>query len=245
MKSTELMAQKLAAHPELRQALDRFADEKGRSWKRELEFEWERGCSRIRDLNQVAHLQTLRNASWFKLAAYRTARHESRRLAEVVTHAPAYGRTPASYKTPDGSYHLSCEVSSSNKDGRTYRWTVRDYTRRDAYGYAVEIAHTGSLVRARIALQRHLDEIAAVAALSAGLEQHARNAGLVHEYRVTRPDLYAPGTVGHTDPSARLGYYVWARDEVQARVITRQNYVNEMGPCERLDVQLWQTAVGR
>lgn len=69
-------------------------------------------------------------------------------------------------------------------------------------------------------------------------------------WRVTRPNLYkAPGCPGHTDKSARQGYYVDARDAEHAKEVARQKYgpnakgldqrTNPITADEPLDVQEW------
>lgn len=61
-------------------------------------------------------------------------------------------------------------------------------------------------------------------------------------YRVTRPEGYKPGTPGHTDKSARQGYYTDAGDEEEARRIIRERVKHDFPSVvnERLDVQLWR-----
>lgn len=65
------------------------------------------------------------------------------------------------------------------------------------------------------------------------------------EYRVTRPELYGPKTLGHKDPSARQGYYVDASSPEEARQLFWKRLLKE-NPSrgyEMLDVSLWYDPV--
>lgn len=59
----------------------------------------------------------------------------------------------------------------------------------------------------------------------------------MNHYRLTRPDVYVnPDCPGHSDKSARQGYYVDAETPEQAVEIVRTRLGK---PNERFDVQLW------
>jgi hypothetical protein len=62
---------------------------------------------------------------------------------------------------------------------------------------------------------------------------------IMNEYRVTRPAAYGPGSAGHTDTSARQGYYVWAEAEGDAKDDIRERL--DLPPSEPLDVELWDS----
>lgn len=59
-----------------------------------------------------------------------------------------------------------------------------------------------------------------------------------NEYRVTRPELYPPGSPGHENPAGRQGHYVLAHSEEEALESVRERF-----PGEALDVELWQEEV--
>ncbi len=52
---------------------------------------------------------------------------------------------------------------------------------------------------------------------------------MIREYRCTRASLYRPGTIGHADPSARQGYYVWAHNPGAALREMRECCPNDEG----------------
>lgn len=55
-------------------------------------------------------------------------------------------------------------------------------------------------------------------------------------FRCTRPDAYGPNTPGHTDPSARQGYYIQTPGETEARAEMRQRFPKD----SRFDVTPWR-----
>lgn len=58
-------------------------------------------------------------------------------------------------------------------------------------------------------------------------------------YRVTRPEVYSsPSCPGHSDLSARQGYYIEADTPEEARSKFRAKHSNQN---ERLDVTLWES----
>lgn len=57
------------------------------------------------------------------------------------------------------------------------------------------------------------------------------------EYRVTYPLCYEPNTPGHTDPSARQGYYVTAEEPEQA---ARKSCNASSVLLAVIDVQPWK-----
>ena len=57
----------------------------------------------------------------------------------------------------------------------------------------------------------------------------------MNEYRCTRPDLYPVGSLGHTNPSARQGHYVFAESAAGARAKMAAQF-----PGERIDVTFWR-----
>lgn len=63
-------------------------------------------------------------------------------------------------------------------------------------------------------------------------------------YRVTRPERYPAGCVGHLDKSARQGYYTDAKDENEADRIIRARLAKNtdivFNQDERLDIQFWR-----
>jgi len=56
------------------------------------------------------------------------------------------------------------------------------------------------------------------------------------EYRITRPDRYPEGTVGHEDPEDRQGYYVIATSLKEAVNRARLIFPEDSG----FDVDLWR-----
>ena len=73
---------------------------------------------------------------------------------------------------------------------------------------------------------------------------------MVTMYRVTRPNVYSPNTPGHTNPSARQGYYVKAKSPEEAvnnlrtRWRTEEKGIFAMSEKEiqqPLDVQVWES----
>lgn len=54
-------------------------------------------------------------------------------------------------------------------------------------------------------------------------------------FRGTRRDLYGRGTPGHSDASARQGYYVSAPDEASARAEIRRIY--RLSSAEGIDLE--------
>jgi hypothetical protein len=59
------------------------------------------------------------------------------------------------------------------------------------------------------------------------------------EYRVTRPEVYGPGTPGYTDVTARQGHYISANTSQEAADGIR----SRLEVCESMDVQSWETGV--
>ncbi len=60
-------------------------------------------------------------------------------------------------------------------------------------------------------------------------------------YRVTRPEKYSPSEPGHLDKAARLGYYILADNEEQARAWIRIGY--NISQHEMLDVEIWKDKI--
>lgn len=62
----------------------------------------------------------------------------------------------------------------------------------------------------------------------------------MNEYRCTRPNVYGPGTPGHTDSSARQGFYIRAENKTDA---FRQMDVKF--PGDEIDVKLWKENISQ
>lgn len=56
-------------------------------------------------------------------------------------------------------------------------------------------------------------------------------------YRVTRPNVYGPGTPGYKDPSARQGHYVNAHSIEEAENKIRERH--KLSDDERLESEVW------
>ena len=63
----------------------------------------------------------------------------------------------------------------------------------------------------------------------------------MNEYRLTRPEAYGPNTYGHTDKSARQGYYVDATTPQEA--IEKFKKLYPEFKHSKVDVQLWKTNI--
>jgi hypothetical protein len=62
-------------------------------------------------------------------------------------------------------------------------------------------------------------------------------------YRCTRNLPYEPGTPGHTDASARQGYYIEAHNESEAHVKMAQKFNTEADIFAGFTVTLWRSHI--
>jgi hypothetical protein len=74
--------------------------------------------------------------------------------------------------------------------------------------------------------------------------QHFQNKGtnqMIYQntYRITRKNVYGPNTPGHTDPSARQGYYQIAYSPEEAIAKARVQYKDAIRNDDVLEVSLW------
>jgi len=58
------------------------------------------------------------------------------------------------------------------------------------------------------------------------------------EYRITRKKFYGPNSLGYKELVMRQGYYINAKSEKEAEILSRRVY--GFSSTEPLDIQLWR-----